>query len=129
MHRSPVTQLTATMNERVRLWKEDYPHFASDPAGMVEKLLPLKPLVGGEVIASWQALAAQGDIEALFESVMVRHYDPCYARSTRRNYGDDGARRELSLRGLGPELLADVVRSLVAGEGASHARSPGAASR
>ncbi len=115
MHRSPVTHLSAPMSERVQLWKEDYPHFANDPVGMVEKLLPLKPLVGGEVIGSWQALAAQGDIEALFESVMVRHYDPCYSRSTRRNYRNEGPGRALSLDGLSAEPLAEAAR-LVATE-------------
>ena len=112
MHRSPVTQLTAPMQERVRLWKEDYPHFASDPVAMVEKLLPLKPLVGGETIESWQALAKSGDIDSLFESVMVRHYDPCYARSTRRNYGGQGAERQLHLDGLDSQCLASAARSL-----------------
>ncbi len=118
MHRSPVTQLTVPMQERVRLWKEDYPHFASDPVAMVEKLLPLKPLVGGETIGSWQALAASGDIDSLFESVMLRHYDPCYQRSTRRNYGGEGAERELHLNGLDSQSLDSAARSLaVAGKG------------
>jgi len=102
------------MDERVKLWREDYPHFADDPVGMVEKLLPLKPLVGSEVIGSWQALAAQRGIDALFESVMVRHYDPCYARSTRRNYGGELAARELPLNGLDPEPLAEATRRLTA---------------
>ena len=96
------------------MWKEDYPHFTENPVGMVEKLLPLRPLVGGELIETWRALAAQGDVDALFESVMVRHYDPCYARSTRRNYASGKASRELPLVGLGRQPLAQAARNLAA---------------
>ena len=77
MHRSPVVNIEAPMAERVRLWREDYPHFAEDPVAMVKKLEPLKPLVGGETLASWMAMAQANRIDELFESVMVRHYDPC----------------------------------------------------
>ena len=112
MHRSPVIQLSAPMAERVRLWREDYPHFAADPVGMVEKLVPLKPLVGGEVLDSWQALAASGEVDDLFESVMLRHYDPCYTRSTRRNYGEEGQELAFPLQGLDKASLEDAVRRL-----------------
>jgi tRNA 2-selenouridine synthase len=80
---STVVQMSAPMVERVRLWREDYAHFAADPVAMVERLAHLKPLVGGDTLATWQALAAGGDVDALFERVMVDHYDPCYARSLR----------------------------------------------
>ena len=117
MHRSPVIQLSAPMAERVRLWREDYPHFAADPVGMVEKLVPLKPLVGGEVLASWQALAAGGEVDALFESVMLGHYDPCYTRSTRRNYGSEGKEVAFPLQGLDRASLEDAARRLAAQAG------------
>ena len=114
MHLSPVAHLTAPMNERVRLWREDYPHFAADPMGMVSKLTPLKPLVGGSTLEEWEALAATGRIDELFESVMVRHYDICYERSTRRNYGDATGGTMFALHGLDDDSLALAVDSLVA---------------
>jgi tRNA 2-selenouridine synthase len=114
MHRSPVIELSAPMPQRVRLWREDYPHLASDPQGMVRKLLPLKPLVGGDVIARWQALAERGAIDDLFESVMTDHYDPCYARSTLRNYGQAPARSHVVLKSLESARLQDAARDLLA---------------
>jgi hypothetical protein len=88
MHRSPVINLEAPMTERVKLWREDYPHFAEDPQAMVRKLEPLKPLVGKETLTHWMTLATEGRVDELFESVMVRHYDPCYsAVDEARNYG------------------------------------------
>jgi tRNA 2-selenouridine synthase len=35
MHRSPVVNLTVPMAERVKLRREDYPHFTADPVAMV----------------------------------------------------------------------------------------------
>ena len=112
MHRSPVLQLSAPMAERVRLWREDYPHFAADPVGMVQKLVPLKPLVGGETLGIWQSMAANGEVDALFESVMVRHYDPCYERSTRRNYVSRDDSAPLVLPGLDRPSLEEAARRI-----------------
>jgi tRNA 2-selenouridine synthase len=117
MHRSPVVNLSTPMPERVRLWREDYPHFARDPLGMVRKLEPLKPLVGKEMLAHWTALAADGRVDELFESVMVRHYDPCYVRSTGRNYGSRPAAMSLELESLGPAGLEAAARHLVEADG------------
>ncbi|MBC7991511.1 MAG: tRNA 2-selenouridine(34) synthase MnmH [Luteimonas sp.] len=113
MHRSEVVQLSAPMTERVRLWRDDYPHLAADPVGMVDKLMPLKPLVGGEVLSTWRRLAEQTAVDALFESVMSSHYDPCYERSTRRNYPGTQAQRALVLKGLDSSSLREAALSLL----------------
>lgn len=115
MHASPVIHIEAPMAERVRLWREDYPHFAQDPEAMVAKLEPLKPLVGAETLAHWHELARAGRVDELFESVMVRHYDPCYARSTRRNYGDRAGAMTLELESLGGERVSVAVRQIRSG--------------
>ena len=74
----------------------------------------MKPLVGGSTLEEWEALAATGRIDELFESVMVRHYDICYERSTRRNYGDATGGTMFALHGLDDDSLALAVDSLVA---------------
>lgn len=114
MHRSPVITVDAPMSERVRLWREDYPHFVEDPMEMVRKLEPLKPLVGKETLEHWRTMASEGRVDELFESIMVRHYDPCYERSTRKNYGDAADGERLELTSLGGEALTAAVTSMVA---------------
>jgi tRNA 2-selenouridine synthase len=114
MHRSPTIHLDVPIAERVRLWREDYPHFAAEPVAMVAKLAPLKPLVGGQELASWQALAAGQRIDELFERVMVAHYDPCYARSTTREYGPGDAADRIAVDSLAPAALASVARAMIA---------------
>jgi tRNA 2-selenouridine synthase len=115
MHRSTPIRLVAPMAERVKLWREDYAHFAEDPASMVRLLAPLKPLIGGEELARWQSLAVERDVDALFERVMTAHYDPCYDRSTRGSYGTLSEGPLIELPSLDPQALLDVARGLARG--------------
>jgi tRNA 2-selenouridine synthase len=117
MHRSPVWNLLVPMHERVRLWREDYPHFVSQPSEMVTKLAPLKPLVGGDELASWQTMASNGQTDTLFERVMTVHYDPCYARSTHRHYGPPVPHQEVALDSLDTAALALCAARLAASKG------------
>jgi tRNA 2-selenouridine synthase len=112
MRRKPPLQISAPMEARVRVCREDYAHFAADPQSMVALLAPLKPLIGGQELAHWQQLADAGDADALFERVMAHHYDPCYERSNRSGFGEAAARETLELQDLTPEGLLSVAREL-----------------
>lgn len=107
----------APMGERVRVWREDFGHFAADPESMLARLVYLVPLIGRETFERWQALAAAGRVDELFERVMVDHYDPAYGRTMRRNYGER-AHAPLPLPDLGADALQAVARQLAAS--ASH---------
>ena len=108
-------RLEAPMAERIKLWREDYPHFVTDPVSMVERLTPLKPLIGGEELQLWMDLAAQGEVDTLFERVMVAHYDPCYARSDRRSLPGLPTNPPLELSDLSAAAL-DAVAAKLASE-------------
>ncbi|MET0382106.1 MAG: tRNA 2-selenouridine(34) synthase MnmH, partial [Burkholderiaceae bacterium] len=113
MRRSPTIHLSVPIAERVRLWREDYAHFAADPVSMVAKLAPLKPLVGGQELAWWRTLADENRTDELFERVMTAHYDPCYARSTTREYGPGEAADRLPIESLAAQALAAAARALI----------------
>jgi tRNA 2-selenouridine synthase len=114
MHRAVPVNIEAPMSERVQLWREDYAHFAADPVGMVRLLEPLKPLIGKEELSVWTTLAAEGKIDELFERVMVKHYDPCYDRSTRRHYERLSQGMRVSLPSLSEAGLAQAAADLIA---------------
>ncbi len=80
---APVYELQTPLPARVQACLEDYAHLAQAPLELVRLLQPIKPLVGGAALAEWQRLAEAGQAAALFESVMLQHYDPCYRRSLR----------------------------------------------
>ena len=113
MRRTSPLRVSAPMSERVALWREDYPHFAENPVAMVDDLAPLKPLIGNEELNLWRSLAAEGHVDALFERVMLAHYDPCYARSAKRNYVAIESVRVIELPSLGAQSLAVVARELI----------------
>jgi len=113
MRRARAIHLAVPMPERVRHCREEYAHFAVDPKAMVGKLGALKQVVGGEEMARWHALADAGAVDELFERLMTAHYDPCYSRSTTREFGPgDGANR-LALDSLRPDALAAAARRLI----------------
>ncbi len=114
MRRAPTIHLSVPMSERVRLCREDYAHFAVDPRSMVAKLQSLKPLVGGEELAHWQALADAGRADELFERLMTQHYDPAYSRSTTREFGPGDGANQLALDSLQPDALAATARRMIA---------------
>ena len=105
------------MAARVKLWREDYPYFAADPVAMVHKLDPLKPLVGKDTLAAWLSMANAGQIDALFESVMTLHYDPCYLRSTAKHFGKGGETTSVALTVLDGPTFSEAVRRMAAGLG------------
>lgn len=113
MCRTTPLYLTAPMPERVRLWREDYSHFAADPSKMVELLAPLKPLVGGEELAHWRDLALRGAVDDLFERIMLKHYDPCYVHSTKRAFNGNADSPHIMLPSLSADALAGVADELV----------------
>jgi tRNA 2-selenouridine synthase len=98
--------LEAPMHERVRLCREDYAHYARDPVAMVTQLEPLKPMVGQKTLDHWMQLAQTGQVDALFEALMVDHYDPCYLRTGNSTY----ARRDQAARIELPSLSEDALR-------------------
>jgi len=116
MRRARALHLAVPMPERVRHCREEYAHFAVDPKAMVAKLAALKPVVGGEEMARWQALAEAGLVDELFERLMTAHYDPCYTRSTTREFGPGEGANRLELDSLAPDALAAAARRLIAME-------------
>jgi tRNA 2-selenouridine synthase len=105
-------EIDAPMPERVLLWKQDYPHLVSDPLEMVRKLTLIRPLVGGQEFEAWESLAHAGDVDSLFERVMTAHYDPCYARTAKREHKTEPLR--LNLHKLSPEQLSTAAKEAIA---------------
>ena len=112
MRKGRTLQVNANMAQRVLLWREDYRHFEQDPMGMLERLLFLRPLVGGEEFEAWEDLAKQGQMPALFERLMQNHYDPAYRRSVLRNYPLIDASPSIVLDDLSPSGLLTVAEQI-----------------
>jgi tRNA 2-selenouridine synthase len=101
--------IEAPVVSRVQLLMEDYAHFLSDPALLIERLTPLLPLHGRQVLDHWQQLAQEGHWNELVEKLLTQHYDPAYLRSTSHNFPRLTEARVLRL----PALDQDSLRSAV----------------
>lgn len=122
IHRATGWRVETSMPERVRLWREDYGHWVEAPEVMVEKLAPLKPLIGGEELELWRELARDRRVDELFERVMVHHYDPAYSRTSRRHWPDHDAMPVVRLESVSPAHLRELARELDASPRAAVAR-------
>jgi tRNA 2-selenouridine synthase len=112
MRKGLTIRIDADMAQRVLLWRQDYRHFEDDPQYMLERLLFLRPLVGGEEFAAWEELAKQHQMPELFERLMRNHYDPSYRRSVLRNYPAIDASPLIALHDLSPIGLRSVAESM-----------------
>ena len=118
IRRGDIYIVDAPMEERLRLWRDDYPHLVSDPVRMVDLLKPVRGLVGGEEYDRWVSAASRGAINELFERVMRYHYDPCYARSMRKDRSSERIRESITLPSLGEDSLRQAAMRLAALPGA-----------
>jgi tRNA 2-selenouridine synthase len=104
--------LEAPMSERVRLWREDYAHFESDPDSLITRLRHLRPLIGGDEFVLWEKLAAERRMPELFARLMEAHYDPAYARSIGRNFPQYPDAPRVNVESLDMRALVELAREL-----------------
>lgn len=104
--------LDVPLPARVTHIRSEYAHFVSDPAALVEKLQPLKTLRGAKQLQAWQHMADTGDIDALFASLMVDHYDPLYTSAIERNYAKLGEAPRLTMNDVSSAQLVSAARDL-----------------
>lgn len=86
MRASPCIQLEVPHHLRVALLLEEYAHFFAQPELLRTPLDCLVALRGRETIERWHTLIDAQDWDALFDDLLVKHYDPAYARSLAKNY-------------------------------------------
>ncbi len=113
MRDSDCLLIEVSVAARVHLLMEDYKHFLGDPALLMQRLAPLLPLHGHQVLDHWEKLAEQGEWAVLVEKLLVQHYDPAYRRSTAHNFTRLPRARILQLGNLeDADLRAAVAESL-----------------
>jgi tRNA 2-selenouridine synthase len=113
MHRSPVFLLNAPIEERVRLWRDDYSHFEKDLNGMLDKMASVVEIVGSKLFARWLELASKGDAPELFRSMIVDYYDRLYQSSLNKNYRHLKAATPVPLTSLSMEDLRATARMII----------------
>lgn len=83
MRAAPRIAVAAPLPARVDYTLGHYTNLADDRQELDAVIAMLKPLAGGEAVARWRTMAAEGDLWSLVFELMERHYDPRYGKSRR----------------------------------------------
>jgi tRNA 2-selenouridine synthase len=114
MRAAPCLQLDLAEDERVALLLEDYDFFVRDIAFFCERLGALTEARGKDTVQDWQARARGGDVASVVRELLVRHYDPVYLQSMRRNFSHYETARVLAPRDHTAAAMAELAASMLA---------------
>ncbi|MGY4830459.1 tRNA 2-selenouridine(34) synthase MnmH [Sphaerotilaceae bacterium SBD11-9] len=106
---SPVVEIAATREARLAYLLRDYAWLGDDPQALADKLGALRELLPKEVLAQWQAWAHEHALAPLFEALMVKHYDPLYARSQGRQLEALGRAQRVESDDLSDAGIAELA--------------------
>jgi tRNA 2-selenouridine synthase len=115
MRAAPCLQLDLAEDERVALLLEDYDFFVKDIAFFCERLGALTEARGKDTVQDWQARARSGDVASVVRELLVRHYDPVYLQSMRRNFSHYETARVLAPRDHTAAAMAELAARMLAG--------------
>jgi tRNA 2-selenouridine synthase len=85
MQQAPRIEVTAPLDVRAAYLAEAYPEVIADRPLLESVLTRLQVYPGRKQLASWRELADAGEFLELVHQVIERHYDPSYARFSRRD--------------------------------------------
>jgi tRNA 2-selenouridine synthase len=91
MRVAPCLRVELDIEERVALLLEDYDFFVRDIELFCDRLVALIEARGKETVRSWQAAARAGNVATVVRELLLRHYDPGYQQSMRRNFDQQAA--------------------------------------
>lgn len=86
MRQSPCVAVELSMAEREQLLAEDYAVFLEQPELFIDRLKALVQRRGHETINQWIDWVRAGQSLKVVSALLLEHYDPGYAESTRRNF-------------------------------------------
>jgi tRNA 2-selenouridine synthase len=108
-------RIEASLEARVEFLLRDYAYFLADPTHLTAKLQLLRDQQGHQTVEHWLAQAAAGDFRELVRELLVRHYDPHYARSTSRNFAGFAPAAVYATDDLSPAGVEYLARRILAG--------------
>jgi tRNA 2-selenouridine synthase len=115
MTEAPRIELAASLPARTEHLLRCYPEMIADRALLQSVLSRLPVYPGRKRLEHWLEMAEAGDFRTMVSEVVERHYDPAYARSSRRNTRPTLATIELpSLSDADQEGAAAEIASLLA---------------
>ena len=113
MRASACLQIELSEDDRVALLMEDYDFFVKDIEFFCDRLGALTQARGKEVVSDWQARSRNGDVASVVRELLVKHYDPVYLQSMKRNFDLYGQAQTLRPSGHSVEAMERLAREMV----------------
>jgi tRNA 2-selenouridine synthase len=113
MRASPCLRLELPDDERVALLLEDYDYFVQDQDAFCERLDALTQLRGHATVKDWQQQVAAGKIENVVRELLLKHYDPGYASSIKRNFAGYAAAKVIAPADRSAAAMAELAREIL----------------
>ena len=113
MRRAPCLRIDLVESERVALLLEDYDFFVKDIEFFCERLDALTQARGKETVHAWQARARSGDVASVVQDLLVKHYDPVYLQSMKRNFDQYANAAVLRPLDRSVEAMQTLAQSLI----------------
>ena len=115
MRSSPCLQLDLPEDERVALLLEDYDFFVQDIEFFCDRLGALSEARGKATVEDWQARARSRDVASVVRELLVKHYDPVYLQSMRRNFEQYETARVIAPSDHSVAAMTVLAHSMLAG--------------
>ena len=113
MRAAPCLQIELPEDDRVALLLEDYDFFVKDIEFFCDRLGALTQARGKDVVIDWQASARCGDVTSVVRELLVKHYDPVYIQSMKRNFDLYGEALTLRPAGHSVAAMEALARTIV----------------
>ncbi len=114
MRASPCLQLDLPEDERVALLLEDYDFFVKDITFFCDRLGALTQARGKETVSDWQSRSKNGDVASVVRELLVKHYDPVYLQSIRRNFSRYAAAPVIAPRDRSVGAMTALAQQMLA---------------
>ena len=112
MRSSTCLNMQLPLEERVALLMEDYDFFVKDTAFFCDRLEALTTARGKVVVQGWQALARADQCETVVRELLIKHYDPVYLQSMKRNFKQYDAAKLIAPQDHTTAAITELARDL-----------------
>ncbi|OYX46914.1 MAG: tRNA 2-selenouridine(34) synthase MnmH [Alphaproteobacteria bacterium 32-64-14] len=112
MNKAPRIEIAAPLETRASYLLDAYPEIVASRPLLEAALSRLEVYPGRKRLESWRQMAEAGEFLALIQQVVQNHYDPSYARSSRRDERSKLA--TIALSSLDETSQGDAAREILA---------------
>ncbi len=108
-----VVNVNLPTKERIKLLREDYPHFQDSPDELRKLLEVLVRLRGNETVDQWKAQVDAREWDAFVESILINHYDLCYRKPGHEKSNYQEVTANIEVKDASPSSYRETAKQIL----------------